>query len=203
MSKDNNRDIQAEIYEFIKSEVINKGYPPSVREICAQVGLSSTSTVHGHLSRMEKKGLIKRDPTKPRAIELLKDSVVKKELIDIPVIGKVTAGKPILAVENIEDYFPLPLEYIKNNNDLFILRISGESMIEAGIYDKDFAIIEKVSSASNGDIVVALINDEATIKTFYKEKDHIRLQPENHTMEPIIVPSCDIIGRLVGIYRRY
>lgn len=203
MSKENNRDIQAEIYEFIKSEVINKGYPPSVREICAQVGLSSTSTVHGHLSRMEKKGLIKRDPTKPRAIELLKDSVVKKELIDIPVIGKVTAGKPILAVENIEDYFPLPLEYIKNNNDLFILRISGESMIEAGIYDKDFAIIEKVSSASNGDIVVALINDEATIKTFYKEKDYIRLQPENHTMEPIIVPSCDIIGRLVGIYRRY
>lgn len=203
MSKDNNRDIQTEIYGFIKSEVINKGYPPSVREICAQVGLSSTSTVHGHLSRMEKKGLIKRDPTKPRAIELLKDSVVKKELIDIPVIGKVTAGKPILAVENIEDYFPLPLEYIKNNNDLFILRISGESMIEAGIYDKDFAIIEKVSSASNGDIVVALINDEATIKTFYKEKDHIRLQPENHTMKPIIVPSCDIIGRLVGIYRRY
>ncbi|AGK97511.1 transcriptional repressor LexA [Clostridium pasteurianum] len=203
MSKDNNRDIQTEIYEFIKSEVINKGYPPSVREICAQVGLSSTSTVHGHLSRMEKKGLIKRDPTKPRAIELLRDTVVKKELIDIPVIGKVTAGKPILAVENIEDYFPLPLEYIKNNNDLFILRISGESMIEAGIYDKDFAIIEKVSSASNGDIVVALINDEATIKTFYKEKDHIRLQPENHTMEPIILPSCDIIGRLVGIYRRY
>ncbi|MFT8314422.1 MAG: transcriptional repressor LexA [Clostridium sp.] len=203
MSKDNNRDIQTEIYEFIKSEVINKGYPPSVREICAQVGLSSTSTVHGHLSRMEKKGLIKRDPTKPRAIELLKDTVVKKELIDIPIIGKVTAGKPILAVENIEDYFPLPLEYIKNNNDLFILKISGESMIEAGIYDKDLAIIEKVSSASNGDIVVALINEEATIKTFYKEKDHIRLQPENHTMEPIIVPSCDIIGRLVGIYRRY
>lgn len=203
MSKDNNRDIQTEIYEFIKSEVINKGYPPSVREICAQVGLSSTSTVHGHLSRMEKKGLIKRDPTKPRAIELLKDTVVKKELIDIPIIGKVTAGKPILAVENIEDYFPLPLEYIKNNNDLFILKISGESMIEVGIYDKDLAIIEKVNSASNGDIVVALINEEATIKTFYKEKDHIRLQPENHTMEPIIVPSCDIIGRLVGIYRRY
>lgn len=203
MVKDIKRDIQAEIYEFIKSEVINKGYPPSVREICSKVGLSSTSTVHGHLSRMEKKGLIKRDPTKPRAIELLKDTVAKKELIDIPIIGKVTAGKPILAFENIEDSFTIPLEFTKNKNDLFILKISGESMIEAGIYDGDLAIIEKVNSAENGDIVVALIDDEATIKTFYKEKDHIRLQPENHTMEPIIVPSCDIIGKLAGIYRRY
>ena len=203
MSKDKKTDIQTEIYEFIKSEVINKGYPPSVREICAKVGLSSTSTVHGHLSRMEKKGLIKRDPTKPRAIELLKDTVVKKELIDIPIIGKVTAGKPILAFENIEDYFTIPLEYTKNKNDLFMLNISGESMIEAGIYDGDLAIIEKTNSAKNGDIVVALIDDEATIKRFYKEKDHIRLQPENSTMEPIIIPTCTIIGQLVGIYRRY
>lgn len=203
MPKDKKRDMQTEIYEFIKSEVINKGYPPSVREICAEVGLSSTSTVHGHLSRMEKKGLIKRDPTKPRAIELLKDATTKRELIDIPIVGKVKAGEPILAFENIEDSFTLPLEYIKNTNDLFMLNISGDSMIEAGIYDGDLAIIEKVNSAENGDIVVALIDDEATIKRFYKEKDHIRLQPENHTMEPIIVPTCDIIGKLVGLYRRY
>lgn len=203
MVKDKKVDMQTEIYEFIKSEVINKGYPPSVREICAKVGLSSTSTVHGHLSRMEKKGLIKRDPTKPRAIELLKDDVVKKELVDIPIIGKVTAGKPILAFENIEDYFTMPLEFTKNKNDLFILKISGESMIDAGIYDGDFAIIEKSSSAKNGDIVVALIDDEATIKRFFKEKDYIRLQPENSTMDPIIVSNCNIIGQLVGIYRKY
>ncbi|MDF2502882.1 MULTISPECIES: transcriptional repressor LexA [Clostridium] len=203
MPKDKKRDMQAEIYEFIKSEVINKGYPPSVREICAEVGLSSTSTVHGHLSRMEKKGLIKRDPTKPRAIELLRDTATKRELIDIPIVGKVKAGEPILAFENIEDSFTIPLEYIKNKNDLFMLNISGDSMIEAGIYDGDLAIIEKINSAENGDIVVALIDDEATIKRFYKEKDHIRLQPENHTMDPIIVPTCDIIGKLVGLYRRY
>ncbi|AJA48029.1 LexA repressor [Clostridium pasteurianum DSM 525 = ATCC 6013] len=203
MVKDKKVDMQTEIYEFIKSEVINKGYPPSVREICAKVGLSSTSTVHGHLSRMEKKGLIKRDPTKPRAIELLGDEGAKKELVNIPIIGKVTAGKPILAFENIEDYFTMPLEFTKNKNDLFILKISGESMIDAGIYDGDFAIIEKTNSAKNGDIVVALIGDEATIKRFYKEKDHIRLQPENSTMDPIIVPNCNIIGELVGIYRRY
>lgn len=197
------RDVQSEIYDFIKSEVINKGYPPSVREICAEVGLSSTSTVHGHLSRMEKKGLIKRDPTKPRAIELLKEAGPRKELIDIPIVGKVQAGLPILAVENIEDSFTLPLQFIKNNNDLFILNISGESMIEAGIYDGDLAIIEKCDIASNGDIVVALIDNDATIKRFFKEKDHIRLQPENSTMEPIIVPDCKIIGKLVGLYRRY
>lgn len=203
MIKDKKIDMQTEIYEFIKSEVINKGYPPSVREICAKVGLSSTSTVHGHLARMEKKGLIKRDPTKPRAIEILGDEGVKKELVNIPIIGKVTAGKPILAFENIEDYFTMPLEFTKNKNDLFILKISGESMIDAGIHDGDFAIIEKANSAKNGDIVVALIDDEATIKRFYREKDHIRLQPENSTMDPIIVPNCNIIGELVGIYRRY
>lgn len=197
------RDVQSEIYDFIKSEVINKGYPPSVREICAKVGLSSTSTVHGHLSRMEKKGLIKRDPTKPRAIELLNEAPPRKELIDIPIVGKVQAGSPILAVENIEDSFTLPLQYIKNNKDLFILNISGESMIEAGIYDGDMAIIEKADTASNGEIVVALIDNEATIKRFFKEKGHIRLQPENNTMEPIIVPDCKILGKLVGLYRRY
>lgn len=203
MVRDKKRDVQTEIYDFIQSEVINKGYPPSVREICAEVGLSSTSTVHGHLSRMEKKGLIKRDPTKPRAIELLKDSFTRKELITIPIVGKVQAGHPILAVENIEDSFTMPIEFTKSNKDLFILKISGESMIEAGIYNGDLAIIEKSNSAENGDIVVALINDEATIKRFFKEKNHIRLQPANSSMEPIIVDDCQIIGQLVGLYRRY
>ncbi|WP_026882229.1 transcriptional repressor LexA [Clostridium akagii] len=203
MLKDKKRDVQTEIYDFIQSEVINKGYPPSVREICAKVGLSSTSTVHGHLSRMEKKGLIKRDPSKPRAIELLKDSFPKQELITVPILGKVQAGLPILAVENIEDYFTLPIQYTKSNKDLFMLKISGESMIDAGIYDGDLAIVEKSSSAENGDIVVALINDEATIKRFFKEKDHIRLQPANPSMEPIIVDDCQIVGQLVGLYRRY
>lgn len=203
MAKETKRDVQSEIYDFIRSEVINKGYPPSVREICKKVGLSSTSTVHGHLSRLEKKGLIRRDPTKPRAIELIKDPVSKREMIDIPIVGKVQAGQPILAVENIEDYLTIPLNFVKNSNELFILKISGESMIEAGIYDGDLAIIEKTSYAQNGDIVVALIENDATIKRFFKEKDKIRLQPENHTMDPIIVDNCNILGKLAGIYRRY
>lgn len=206
IKRESDTDIEAKIYNFIKYEVINRGYPPSVREICAETGLTSTSTVHGHLKKMEKNGLIKRDPTKPRAIELLKERepAAKKELIDIPIVGKVQAGQPILAVENIEDSFTLPLEFIrKKNKDLFILKISGESMIEAGIYDGDFAIIEKKNSAENGDIVVALIDDEATIKRFFKEDDHIRLQPENSSMSPIIVEDCKIIGHLVGLYREY
>ena len=203
MTQNIKRDMQSEIYEFLKSEVSTKGYPPSVREICAKVGLSSTSTVHGHLSRLEKKGLIKRDPSKPRAIELLLDNEYRKELVNIPIVGKVNAGQPILAVENIEDTFTMPLEFVKNKNELFILKISGESMIEAGIYDGDLAIIEKSSSASNGEIVVALIENEATIKRFFKEDGHIRLQPENSAMEPIIVSDCQIIGKLVGIYRKY
>lgn len=197
------RNKQVEIYEFMKHYVLDKGYPPSVREICEAVGLKSTSTVHGHLERLEKKGLIRRDPTKPRAIELIKDSVTKREIIDIPVIGKVTAGLPILAVENIEDTFSIPLNFVKSNNELFMLNISGESMIEAGILDGDLAIIEKVNIADNGEIVVALIDNEATLKRFFKEKDHIRLQPENSTMKPIIVKDCQIIGKLVGIYRAY
>jgi len=194
---------QMEIYEFIKKQVRDKGYPPSVREICAAVGLSSTSTVHGHLSRLEKKGFIKRDPTKPRTIEILGDASSRKEMINIPIIGKVTAGMPILAIENIEDTFPLPIQYIHSNNELFMLRVSGESMIDAGIMDGDLAIIEKISTASNGEIVVALIDDEATIKRFFKEKGHYRLQPENKTMAPIIVPNCTIIGKLAGLYRKY
>lgn len=194
---------QKEIYDFMKNYILDKGYPPSVREICEAVGLKSTSTVHGHLERLEKKGLIKRDPTKPRAIELLRDSVTKKELIDIPVIGKVTAGQPILAVENIEDTFSIPLNYIKNNRELFMLHVSGDSMIEAGILDGDLAIIEKTNIAENGEIVVALIENEATLKKFFKEKNHIRLQPENSTMKPIIVDDCQILGKLAGIYRAY
>ena len=196
------KDKQLLIYEFLKDFTSQKGYPPTVREICKAVGLKSTSSVHGHLKQLEKEGLIKRDPTKPRALEIV-DSVVKKEMITVPIIGRVTAGLPILANENIEDYFPLPLDYVKHNNDLFILKISGSSMIKAGIIDGDFAIIERTQTASNGDKIVALIENEATLKTFYRENDHIRLQPENDEMEPIIVDNCSILGKLIGIYRTY
>ena len=196
------KDKQLLIYEFLKDFTSQKGYPPTVREICKAVGLKSTSSVHGHLKQLEKEGLIKRDPTKPRALEIV-DSVVKKEMINVPIIGRVTAGLPILANENIEDYFPLPLDYVKHNNDLFILKISGSSMIKAGIIDGDFAIIERTQTASNGDKIVALIENEATLKTFYRENDHIRLQPENDEMEPIIVDNCSILGKLIGIYRTY
>ena len=190
------------IYKFLKDFTSQKGYPPTVREICKAVGLKSTSSVHGHLKQLEKEGLIKRDPTKPRALEIV-DSVVKKEMINVPIIGRVTAGLPILANENIEDSFPLPLDYVKHNNDLFMLKISGSSMIKAGILDGDFAIIERTQTASNGDKIVALIENEATLKTFYRENDHIRLQPENDEMEPIIVDNCSILGKLIGIYRTY
>lgn len=194
---------QSEIYEFIKNQVNTKGYPPSVREICEAVNLSSTSTVHGHLTRLEKKGLIRRDPTKPRAIELLQEPYQRKEMIDIPIVGKVTAGIPILAEESIEDYLTIPIDFVNSTNELFILKVQGDSMIEAGIHDKDLAIIEKSSIASNGDIIVALIENEATIKRFYKENGYIRLQPENSTMKPIIVDDCKILGKLSGIYRKY
>ncbi|MBS5937543.1 transcriptional repressor LexA [Clostridium sartagoforme] len=197
------RDKQREIYDFLKVYTENKGYPPSVREICEAVNLRSTSTVHGHLKRLEKKGLIKRDPTKPRALEIMEMSGSKKEMLNIPIIGKVTAGEPILATENIEDTFPLPIEYISHNEELFMLKVSGNSMINVGINDGDYAIIEKAQTAKNGDIVVALIENEATIKTFYKEKDHIRLQPENDSLSPIIVENCIILGKLVGLFRAY
>ena len=195
-------DKQLLIYEFLKDFTSEKGYPPTVREICKAVGLKSTSSVHGHLKHLEKEGLIKRDPTKPRALEIV-DSVVKKEMINVPIIGRVTAGLPILANENIEDSFPLPFDYVKHNNDLFMLKVSGSSMIKAGILDGDFAIIERTQTASNGDKIVALIENEATLKTFYRENDHIRLQPENDEMEPIIVDNCSILGKLIGIYRTY
>lgn len=196
------KDKQLLIYEFLKDFTSQKGYPPTVREICKAVGLKSTSSVHGHLKQLEKEGLIKRDPTKPRALEIV-DSVIKKEMTNVPIIGKVTAGLPILANENIEDSFPLPLDYVKHNNDLFMLKVSGSSMIKAGILDGDLAIIEKTQTASNGDKIVALIENEATLKTFYRENDHIRLQPENDEMEPIIVDNCSILGKLIGIYRTY
>ncbi|HHT65788.1 MAG: transcriptional repressor LexA [Caldicoprobacterales bacterium] len=197
---------QKKILNFLKKEIRTKGYPPSVREICDAVGLKSTSTVHGYLERLEKKGLIRRDPTKPRAIEILDDTtyVFKKELINVPIVGQVTAGQPILAVENIEDTFPIPAEYLHNHsNDVFMLSVRGESMIEAGILDGDLVIIEKKPTAQNGDMVVALIEDEATVKTFYKEKDHIRLQPENAAMEPIIVRDVSILGKVIGVIRMF
>jgi repressor LexA len=197
------KDKQSEIYDFLKNYTENKGYPPSVREICEAVSLRSTSTVHGHLKRLEKKGMIKRDPSKPRALEIAELSTPKKEMINIPIIGKITAGLPILATENIEDTFPIPLDYIKHDKELFMLRVSGKSMINVGINDNDLAIIESSNHAINGDIVVALIDDSATIKRFYKEKDHVRLQPENDSMEPIIVDDCQILGKLVGIFRSF
>lgn len=197
------KDKQSEIYEFLKIYTESKGYPPSVREICEAVSLKSTSTVHGHLKRLEKKGLIKRDPSKPRALEIAELATPKTEMINIPIVGKITAGLPILATENIEDTFSLPLNFIKHDKELFMLRVSGESMINAGINDNDLAIIERCNDASNGEIVVALIDDSATIKRFFKEKDHIRLQPENDTMSPIIVDNCSILGKLVGIFRAY
>lgn len=193
---------QQEILDFIKCEINSKGYPPSVREICSAVGLKSTSTVHGHLDRLEKKGLIRRDPTKPRAIEVLDDSLYQKEMINVPIIGSVAAGQPILAVENIEDRFPIPADFFPHKNQLFMLQIKGQSMIGSGINDGDFIIIQQQSTAANGEIVVALIDDSATVKTFYKEKDHIRLQPENPSMEPIIVDDCVILGKAVGLFRK-
>lgn len=198
-----NSDKQTQIYNFLIEFTKSKGYPPSVREICQAVSLKSTSTVHGHLKRLEKKGLIYRDPTKPRALEIVELSNEEKELIDIPIVGKVTAGMPILATENIEDMFQMPINYVKHNNDLFILKVTGDSMIEAGILDGDLAIIEQKNIATNGDIVVALIENEATIKRFFKENGFIRLQPENKNYEPIIVEDCSILGKLVGIYRAY
>ncbi|MBP2031812.1 repressor LexA [Clostridium algifaecis] len=197
------KDRQLQIYKFIKNQVKEKGYPPSVREICAAVGLKSTSTVHMHLENLEKKGLIKRDQAKPRTIGIVDELPNKKEMINVPIIGNIAAGTPILAVENIEDTFPLPIDYIKSSNQLFILRVHGESMVDVGVLDGDFAIIEKTNSAENGELVAALIENEATLKRFFKEKGHIRLQPENKTMKPIIVPNCTIIGKLVGIYRQY
>ena len=193
---------QQEILEYIKESILQKGYPPAVREICEAVHLSSTSSVHSHLETLEKNGYIRRDPTKPRTIEICDDSfqMMRREMTSIPVIGRVAAGQPILATENIEGYFPLPVEYVPNA-DTFILKVKGDSMINAGIFDGDIIFVEKTNNARNGDTVVALIDDSATVKTFYKEAGYIRLQPENDTMEPIIVENCEIIGKVFGVFR--
>lgn len=194
---------QMEVYEFLKQHVNKKGYPPSIREICAAVGLKSTSTVHAHLKKLEEKGYIRKDPSKPRAIEIIEDTNTRKEMLNIPIVGSITAGTPILAVENIENNFSIPMEFVNSNKKLFMLHIVGDSMIDAGILDGDLAIIEKSNYAENGDIVAALIENEATIKRFFKESNHIRLQPENKLMEPIIVENCTILGKLIGLYREY
>jgi len=193
---------QQEILEYIKTTILEKGYPPAVREICEAVHLSSTSSVHSHLETLEKNGYIRRDPTKPRTIEICDDSfqMMRREMTSIPMIGRVAAGQPILASENIEGYFPLPVEYVPNS-ETFILKVKGESMINAGIFDGDQLFVEKCNTAHNGDTVVALIDDSATVKTFYKEDGHIRLQPENDTMDPIIVDNCEIIGKVFGVFR--
>ncbi len=196
---------QQAILEFIKMEVREKGYPPSVREIGEAVGLASSSTVHGHLDRLEKKGLIRRDPTKPRAIEILDSDdheiPFPLAIAKVPVIGKVTAGIPITATENIEDYFPLPADKV-GDHTVFILSIVGESMIDAGIHNGDYVIVRQQQSASNGDIVVAMTeDDEATVKTFYRERDHIRLQPANESMEPIRLRNVTILGKVIGLFR--
>lgn len=193
---------QSQILEYIKSEIINRGYPPSVRDICKAVELKSTSSVHSHLETLEKNGYIRRDPTKPRTIEILDDSfnLVRREMINVPIIGTVAAGQPILATENIESYFPIPSEYMPNE-DSFMLRVKGESMINAGILEGDCILVKRQNYAQNGDIVVALVDDSATVKTFYKEEGHIRLQPENDYMDPIILPDVEIIGKVFGVFR--
>lgn len=193
---------QLQILNYIKTSLKTKGYPPSVREICKAVGLNSTSTVHSHLNSLEKKGYIKRNPSKPRAIEVIDNNFFNtSKMVNVPVVGKVTAGEPILAVENIETIFPLPLELVEHE-DVFMLLVRGDSMIEAGIFENDYVLVKKQNSAQNGDIVVALIEDEATIKRFYKEKEYIRLQPENPIYDPIYVKSVTILGKVIGVFRK-
>ena len=193
---------QREILEYIKQEILNKGYPPAVREICEAVHLKSTSSVHSHLETLEKNGYIRRDPTKPRAIEIIDDNfnLTRREVVNVPIIGQVAAGQPLLAVENIENYFPIPTEFMPNA-ETFMLKVKGDSMINAGIFNGDKILVQKQSDAQNGDIVVALVDDSATVKTFYKEDGHFRLQPENDTIDPIIVNECSILGKVFGIMR--
>jgi repressor LexA len=196
---------QQEILDFIKQEIISRGYPPAVREICEAVSLKSTSSVHSHLETLEKNGYIRRDPTKPRAIEIVDDqfNLTRRETVNVPVIGTVAAGQPILAAENIENYFPIPAEYMPNKQS-FMLRVKGTSMINIGINDGDLVLVEQQKDAENGDIVVALLDDSATVKTFYREKGHIRLQPENDSMDPIIVEDqLEILGKVFGVFRLF
>lgn len=193
---------QREILEYIKQEILQRGYPPAVREICEAVNLKSTSSVHSHLETLEKNGYIRRDPTKPRAIEILDDdfNLTRREVVNVPVIGQVAAGEPILAEQNILDYFPIPVEFMPNA-ETFMLKVKGESMINAGIFSGDTVLVQRQSDARNGDMVVALVDDSATVKTFYKEDGYYRLQPENDSMEPIIVENCEVLGKVFGVFR--
>lgn len=195
-------DKQREILEYIKHEILQRGYPPAVREICEAVHLKSTSSVHSHLETLEKNGYIRRDPTKPRAIEILDDefNLTRREVVNVPMIGQVAAGEPILAEQNIVDYFPIPVEYMPNSES-FMLKVKGESMINVGILNGDTVLVQRQSTAQNGEMVVALVDDSATVKTFYKEDGHYRLQPENDTMSPIIVDDCEILGKVFGVLR--
>ena len=195
-------DKQREILEYIKAEILNKGYPPAVREICEAVKLKSTSSVHAHLETLEKNGYIRRDPTKPRAIEIVDENfnLTRREMVNVPIVGRVAAGEPILAVENIENYFPIPAEFMPNEQT-FILQVQGESMVNAGILDGDYILVEQQTTANDGDMVVALVDDSATVKTFYKENGYYRLQPENDFMEPIIVSDVMIMGKVIGTFR--
>lgn len=193
---------QRQILEYIKQEILQRGYPPAVREICEAVNLKSTSSVHSHLETLEKNGYIRRDPTKPRAIEILDDdfNLTRREVVNVPVIGQVAAGEPILAEQNIQDYFPIPAEYMPNAES-FMLKVKGESMINAGIMSGDTVLVQRQADAKNGDMVVALVDDSATVKTFYKEDGYYRLQPENDSMDPIIVDHCEILGKVFGVFR--
>lgn len=193
---------QQEILEYIKNQILQRGFPPAVREICEAVNLKSTSSVHSHLETLEKNGYIRRDPTKPRAIEILDDTfnLTRREMVNVPIIGQVAAGQPILAEENIVDYFPFPAERMPNKQT-FLLKVKGESMINAGILDGDYVLVEQDATASNGDMVVALVEDSATVKTFYKEEGVFRLQPENDFMDPIIVKEVSILGKVIGVMR--
>ncbi|MBQ2425267.1 MAG: transcriptional repressor LexA [Lachnospiraceae bacterium] len=202
MSKGKITDKQREILEYIRDTILAKGYPPAVREICEAVHLKSTSSVHSHLETLEKNGYIRRDPTKPRTIEILDDdfALTRREMVNVPVIGTVAAGMPILAEENIEDYMPIPVEMLPNK-EVFMLKVKGESMIDAGIFNNDRVIVAKQDTAMNGEMVVALVEDSATVKTFYKEDGHFRLQPENASMDPIIVNEVQILGKVIGLFR--
>ena len=193
---------QQQILDYIKSIILSKGYPPTVREICEVVGLKSTSSVHAHLETLEKNGYIRRDPAKPRCIEIVDDTfnLTRREVVNVPLVGTVAAGSPLLATENIDSYFPLPAEYMPQG-EVFMLNVKGDSMINIGIYDGDQILVQKQSTAKNGEVIVALVEDSATVKTFYKEDGHIRLQPENDSMDPIIVPDCMILGKVIGLFR--
>ncbi len=208
MKKTGATDKQQRVLDYVKEQIKKDGYAPSVRDICKALDLKSTSTVHGYLTRLEKKGLIQKAALKPRTLRIVgaeteedRGFYTSKEMVDVPIVGKVTAGLPILAVENVEDTFPLPVDFV-GNSESFMLKVRGDSMIDAGILDGDLVLVKKQNTANNGDIVVALIEDEATVKKFYKEKGFIRLQPQNQFMQPILVPDCKILGKVAGVFRK-